>query len=35
MAETSCFRYWGQGTWTDYGQEICRRGADILCHDFQ
>jgi hypothetical protein len=35
MAETSCFRYWGQGTWTDYGQEICRRGNDILTHDFR
>jgi hypothetical protein len=35
MAETSCFRYWGQGIWTDYGQEICRRGADILAYDFR
>jgi hypothetical protein len=34
MAETSCFRYWGQGAWTDYGQEICRRGSEILAHDF-
>jgi hypothetical protein len=34
-AETSCFRYWGQGTWTDYGQEICRRGMEILTHDFR
>lgn len=34
MAETSCFRYWGQGTWTDYGAELCRRGLDILAHDF-
>jgi hypothetical protein len=34
MAETSCFRYWGQGTWTEYGQEICRRGAAILTYDF-
>jgi hypothetical protein len=33
-AETSCFRYWGQGVWTDYGREICRRGAEILAHDF-
>jgi hypothetical protein len=33
-AETSCFRYWGQGAWTDYGQEICRRGLDILHYDF-
>lgn len=24
-AQTSCFRYWGQGTWTDYGRELCDR----------
>lgn len=24
-AETSCFRYWGQGVWTDYGAELARR----------
>ena len=35
MSETSDFRYWGQGTWTDYGREICRRGAEILAHDFR
>jgi hypothetical protein len=35
MAETSCFRYWGQGIWTQYGQEICRRGSEILAHDFR
>jgi len=23
--ETSCYRYWGQGTWTDYGTELARR----------
>jgi hypothetical protein len=34
MSQTSCFRYWGQGVWTDYGQEICRRGLAILDHDF-
>ncbi len=33
-SETSCFRYWGQGRWTDYGQELCRRGLAILEHDF-
>jgi hypothetical protein len=33
-AETSCFRYWGQGAWTEYGQELCRRGMEILAHDF-
>ncbi|MDM7953529.1 MAG: glycosyl hydrolase family 57 [Cyanobium sp. CZS 25K] len=26
LLETSCFRYWGQGTWTDYASEIHRRG---------
>jgi hypothetical protein len=35
MAETSCFRYWGQGVWTQYGEEICRRGNEILEHDFR
>jgi hypothetical protein len=34
-AETSCFRYWGQGVWTDYGRELCRRGTEILAHDFR
>jgi len=33
-SETSCYRYWGQGRWTDYAQEICRRGFSILAHDF-
>ncbi len=33
-AQTSCFRYWGQGRWTDYGREISRRALDILTHDF-
>ena len=27
-AETSCFRYWGQGAWTDYGRELCRRAIE-------
>jgi hypothetical protein len=31
--ETSCYRYWGQGTWTEYGNEISRRAIDILTHD--
>jgi hypothetical protein len=34
-SQTSCFRYWGQGVWTDYGREICRRGLEILEHDFR
>ncbi len=24
-AQTSCYRYWGQGIWTDYGAELARR----------
>ena len=27
-AETSCFRYWGQGIWTDYGAELARRAYE-------
>jgi Glycosyl hydrolase family 57 len=33
-AQTSCYRYWGSGIWTDYGAEIARRAADIATHDF-
>src|SRR6266536_5897615 len=29
-SQTSCYRYWGQGIWTDYGREICRRTEAIL-----
>jgi len=32
-AETSCYRYWGQGIWTDYGTELSRRVADLLAQD--
>jgi hypothetical protein len=35
LSETSDFRYWGQGTWPEYGREICRRGAEVLAHDFR
>lgn len=28
-SQTSCYRYWGQGLWTDYGREICRRASSI------
>jgi hypothetical protein len=35
LAESSDFRYWGQGTRTDYGREICRRGAEVLANDFR
>jgi len=34
MTQTSCFRYWGQGLWTDYARELCRRTEDILNNDF-
>jgi hypothetical protein len=33
-AETSCYRYWGEGIWTDYGAELSRRVADIVTHAF-
>lgn len=25
LSQTSCFRYWGEGQWTEYGRELCRR----------
>ncbi|MFP4350416.1 MAG: glycosyl hydrolase family 57 [Desulfococcaceae bacterium] len=34
VSQTSCYRYWGQGRWTDYGRELCRRTEAILTHDF-
>ena len=34
VSQTSCYRYWGQGLWTDYAREICRRCTDIVSHDF-
>ena len=34
LTQTSCYRYWGQGEWVDYGRELCRRTTDILEHDF-
>ena len=33
-AQTSCYRYWGTGVWTDYARELCRRTNDILRYDF-
>ena len=30
LLQTSCFRYWGQGVWTDYAREIYQRGETIL-----
>jgi hypothetical protein len=34
VTQTSCFRYWGQGVWTDYARELCRRTEAILNNDF-
>ncbi len=34
VSQTSCYRYWGQGIFVDYGREICRRGSEILINDF-
>ena len=34
MTQTSCYRYWGEGIWTDYGRELCRRTTEILKHEF-
>jgi hypothetical protein len=33
-AETSCYRYWGQGVWTDYGRELCRRAEEIVANEY-
>ncbi|GAB4461649.1 MAG: glycoside hydrolase [Elainellaceae cyanobacterium] len=30
LLQTSCFRYWGQGTWTDHARELFRRGQIAL-----
>ena len=35
LTQTSCFRYWGGGTWTDYGKELCRRTMEILDREFK
>ncbi|VFM99350.1 MAG: hypothetical protein BECKG1743D_GA0114223_102323 [Candidatus Kentron sp. G] len=29
-SQTSCFRYWGQGIWTDYARELCRRAEQAI-----
>ncbi len=34
LCQTSCFRYWGQGLWTDYARELCRRAESILTSEF-
>ncbi len=30
LLQTSCFRYWGQGAWTDYARELYQRGEAVL-----
>jgi hypothetical protein len=32
-AQTSCYRYWGQGEWTDYGAELARRTTETIASD--
>ena len=34
-SQTSCYRYWGEGLWTDYGKEIVRRAVDIINFDIK
>ncbi len=34
VTQTSCFRYWGEGLWTDFGRELCRRAVEVLDRDF-
>lgn len=30
VLQTSCFRYWGQGLWTDYARQICDRALAAI-----
>ncbi len=30
LSQTSCFRYWGEGVWTEYAKELCRRGMEAI-----
>ncbi|MDB9358484.1 glycosyl hydrolase family 57, partial [Nodularia spumigena CS-587/03] len=30
LLQTSCFRYWGQGSWTDHARNIYQRGENLL-----
>ena len=34
VTQTSCYRYWGQGRWTEYAREICRRGMAAVNSGF-
>jgi hypothetical protein len=33
LSQTSCFRYWGEGRWPDYGRELCRRAVESMAGD--
>ncbi len=30
ILETSCFRYWGQGKWTEYAKTIFKKGEEVI-----
>ena len=30
ILETSCFRYWGQGKWTEYAKTNFRKGEEVI-----
>lgn len=30
LSQTSCFRYWGEGIWTEHAKKICARGMEAL-----
>ena len=30
LSETSCFRYWGQGLWTEYARTLVQKGEALL-----
>ena len=30
LMETSCFRYWGQGIWSDYARELYNRSQKLV-----
>jgi hypothetical protein len=34
ITQTSCYRYWGTGLWTDYARELCRRASELLRSEF-
>ena len=29
-SQTSCYRYWGEGLWADWGRELCRRTIELM-----